>query len=64
MSLRGEGNRQPRETHEKKSASTFVRLPSFRIQQEVTEKTEARVRLRSLRWLLFKPPALLAAEQC
>ena len=33
MSFRGEGTRQPRETHEKKSASTFARLPSFRIQQ-------------------------------
>ncbi len=37
--------------------------PGFGIQQEVTEKTEDRVRLRSLRWLLFKSPALLAAER-
>jgi len=65
MSLRGEGSRQPRETHEKKSASTFARLPSFRIQQEVTEETEDRVRPPSVPSVssCSKVPAPLAAER-
>src|SRR3989442_13755558 len=56
MSLRAECNRIPRERHEKKSAFFCAPTPSFRIQQEVTEATEDRVPLRSLRYLLFKPP--------
>src|SRR5437773_877272 len=30
--------------------------PGLQIQQEVTEKTEGRIHLRCLRWLLFKTP--------
>src|SRR6266536_5514236 len=55
MSLRRECSRETREIHEKKSAFIHALLPNLRIQQEVTEKTEDRVRPRSLRCLLFKP---------
>src|SRR2546427_1401185 len=48
-------NRETHEIHEKKSAFIHPLLPNLRIQQEVTEKTEDRVRSRSLRCLLFKP---------
>ncbi|PYJ87470.1 MAG: hypothetical protein DME22_01565 [Verrucomicrobia bacterium] len=33
------------------------------IQQEVTEKTEARVYLCCLRWLLFKPPNVRSPQK-
>ena len=56
MPRRWECNREPREIHEKKSASTHAILPSLQTQQEVTEETEDAVPLRSLRCLLFKPP--------
>src|SRR6266536_6618843 len=55
MSLRRECSHETREIHEKKSAFIHALLPNLRIQQEVTEKTEDRVRPRSLRCLLFKP---------
>src|SRR5207247_4752354 len=49
--------------HTKRIGVHARETPGFGIQQEVTEKTEDRVRLPSLRWLLFKSPVLLAAER-
>src|SRR6266550_8064974 len=58
--LHWEGHREPRELQYMKSASTQAMLPSLRIQQEVTEETEDRVRVRCL---LFNRPALVSAER-
>ena len=59
MQLRWQRSRETRETHEKKSARVIgAKRHGLQIQQEVTEKTEARSHLRSLRCLLFKPPAV------
>ena len=41
-----------------------VLTPGFRIQQEVTEKTEGGVRLRSLRCLRFNPPRVAHRRAC
>ena len=40
--------------YEKEVLGVGATLPRLQIQHELTEKTEDRMRLRSLRWLLFK----------
>src|SRR6266699_409259 len=47
----------PTTRNTRKEICVYAReTPGFRIQQEVTVKTEDGVRLRSLRWLLFNSP--------
>ena len=44
--------------HTRKESNVRAKRRRLEIQQEVTEETEDRLHLRSLRCLLFKPPAL------